>query len=266
MQRAAALVENFILKMDMAAEEDVNANLVKQPAVQKLKMLNEVDTELRKKHVQHAFIENSGLASLAKWLKPLPDGSIPNVKVRQTLLEILELFKDIDVDYLKESGIGKSVMILSKHPMETVGNKKIAATLIERWSRPIFGISSEYKDLREYDDQDTTQQKKKEVEKVITPKRDSMKSSVDLEHELTKKYQKSDGANRSFHARIPDRVSFDFKRRPKSAVNVDAEAKGPGSQAKQKKFDKLLQKTRSGGGLKNSRAAPMSIEGRNLFI
>lgn len=55
----------------------------------------------------------------------------------------------------------------------------------------------------------------------------------------------SDGKSRSFHARIPERVAFDFKIRPKSSVNVE-EAKSSGL-SKQKKFDKLLQKVRSGG-------------------
>src|SRR5690242_20016386 len=105
MQQAAKLVEHFILQMDGAAEEDDQANRDKRPAIHKLKMLQSVDIQLRKyspsgitlshhnsrKHVQNAFIENSGLASLAKWLKPLPDGSLPNVKIRSTLLELLEL-------------------------------------------------------------------------------------------------------------------------------------------------------------------------------
>lgn len=48
MQHAAALVEHVILKMEVAAEEDIQANKDKQPAIHKLKMLPELDIQLRK--------------------------------------------------------------------------------------------------------------------------------------------------------------------------------------------------------------------------
>jgi len=54
-----ATVETFILKMDVAAEEDVNSNKQKEPALNKLKMLPEVAGQLRKKKLQQLFIENS---------------------------------------------------------------------------------------------------------------------------------------------------------------------------------------------------------------
>jgi hypothetical protein len=38
-------------------------------------------------------------------------------------------------------------MALWRNKSETAGNKKMAKQLIDKWSRPIFGISSEYKDL-----------------------------------------------------------------------------------------------------------------------
>jgi transcription factor SPN1 len=56
------------------------------------------------------------------------------------LLKILSGFPTLEQGILKQSGLGKAVMFLFKHPKETRENKNIAAKLIREWARPIFQV------------------------------------------------------------------------------------------------------------------------------
>lgn len=113
-------------------------------ATRKLKMMPLVENQLKKIDFREALLDSGILSVICDWLTRLPDGSLPNLQIREKLLRILVEFNIDDIDRIKASGIGKAVMYLYKHPKETKENKRIAGQLIARWSRPIFNLDSDF--------------------------------------------------------------------------------------------------------------------------
>ncbi|EKU20314.1 iws1 family protein, partial [Nannochloropsis gaditana CCMP526] len=117
------MTQHLITLMETAAKEDRQALLQHRPATQKLKRLTEVLDLLRSKHLQGALVDNGQVLGLIRlWLQPLPDKSLPLYAVRTPMIDYLVTAR-VEVHRLKESGIGRVIQQLKKHPEETVENK-----------------------------------------------------------------------------------------------------------------------------------------------
>jgi len=133
------MTQRLIEVMEVAAKEDRQAMAQHRPATQKLKRLTEVLDLLRSKHLQGALVDNGQLLGLIKqWLQPLPDKSLPLFAVRTPLIDYL-LTARVEVHRLKESGVGRVIQQLKKHPEETVENKAKLTEIVDNWSRLITG-------------------------------------------------------------------------------------------------------------------------------
>ncbi|XP_041851132.1 protein IWS1 homolog isoform X2 [Melanotaenia boesemani] len=141
------VVNAMITKMNEAAEEDRTLNSQKKPALKKLTLLPQVVMHLKKQDLKETFIDSGVMSAIKEWISPLPDKSLPALRIREELLRILQELPNVSQETLKHSGIGRAVMFLYKHPKESRSNKDLALKLINEWSRPIFGLTSNYKGM-----------------------------------------------------------------------------------------------------------------------
>ncbi|XP_053529623.1 protein IWS1 homolog isoform X2 [Ictalurus punctatus] len=239
------VVSAMITKMNEAAEEDRTLNSQKKPALKKLMLLPTVVMHLKKQDLKETFIDSGVMMAIKEWISPLPDKSLPALKIREELLKILQELPSVSQETLKMSGIGRAVMFLYKHPKESRPNKDLALKLINEWSRPIFGLSSNYKCMtreerqqRDLDQQIAPRRRLREPQTVAreeepdvfgpqlssggqTPRRD-------LEKVLTGEEKALRPGDPGFcaRARVPMPSNKDYVVRPKWNVETDSNRRG----------------------------------------
>lgn len=134
---------DFLSSMIQAMNEDLEAYKSGKPALQKLQMLRDVEEMSTKVQCKEPLLENNFLAVIKTWLDPYPDGVLPNVQIRKSLLNILA---DIPIneeliDRLNTSrGIGFAIHYLSAKD-DHGPTKRAAEKLMQRWFRLITKTS-----------------------------------------------------------------------------------------------------------------------------
>lgn len=137
-EEAQIFCRSLVERMIAAAEQDGESVKNDRPAFAKLKMLSEID-EICKPAWRHWCINEGVAVALASWLATLPDGSLPNLSVRQKVLQIaLQLpFQPGD---LRDNDLGKVIVGLWRHPEETEGNRRVVREIVGKWVRPMLGL------------------------------------------------------------------------------------------------------------------------------
>ncbi|XP_036821720.1 protein IWS1 homolog isoform X2 [Oncorhynchus mykiss] len=237
------VVSAMITKMTEAAEEDRTLNAQKKPALKKLTLLPTVVMHLKKQDLKETFIDSGVMSAIKEWIGPLPDKSLPALKIREDLLKILQELPSVSQETLKHSGIGRAVMFLYKHPKESRPNKDLALKLINEWSRPIFGLTSNYKGMtreerqqRDLDQQMPQKRRLSQPQKVERSKEPDVFSPQqlssggqtphrDLEKVLTGEEKALRPGDPGFcaRARVPMPSNKDYVVRPK--WNVESESR-----------------------------------------
>ncbi|MGH0126780.1 UNVERIFIED_CONTAM: hypothetical protein FKN15_038303 [Acipenser sinensis] len=276
------VVSAMIAKMNEAAEEDRMLNGQKKPALKKLTLLPTVVMHLKKQDLKETFIDSGVMSAIKEWIGPLPDKSLPALKIREELLKILQELPSVSQETLKHSGIGRAVMYLYKHPKESRSNKDLAGKLINEWSRPIFGLTSNYKAMtreerqqRDLDQQMPTlrrlssggQTPRRDLDNVLTGEENSGGQTPrrDLDNVLTGEEKALRPGEPGFcaRARVPMPSNKDYVVRPR--WNVDTEANRGPTKKGVTRVDKQMRRFADIKRLtKPAHAVKISVEGNRM--
>ncbi|TGZ76013.1 hypothetical protein CRM22_000055 [Opisthorchis felineus] len=290
------IILSVISQMKEAAEQDRQLLSQNKPATKKLRMITNVTSLLRRADLKAALIDNGMLSAITDWLAPLPGHTLPNLVIRDTMLTCLREFQNLSPETLQDSGIGKALMYLYKHPRETRENKDRAGRLINEWLRPIFNLTSDYRTL--------TKEERKQLDYEHLPKRRNIESEVHDHRDINREL---DGETRGLlrpsdpgfikRARVPQPSNKDYIIRPKWRVGAggggrtgddnDEDDEEGGESENQPMFRRRRKAGVSGGfgtssriethirnlaqtakqkRAKAARAVTMSIEGRKLSL
>lgn len=253
------IIANMITLMKQAADDDFNYNKEKKPATCKLKLLSTVEAPIRKIDYRESLLESGILSVITDWLTPLPDRSLPNIRVREVMLRALMDFNISDTERLKASGIGKAVMYLYKHPKETKENKSLAHRLIQAWSRPIFNNDTDFHSITK------EEREARDVELLSRAKRNRSSSTSEPTPKKQERIPQPGDPDFVPRARVPMPALKGYVNRPKPSPDVDGPSRsGSGKKAvtrldiMQRSFKEKQRANRT------MRAVKISIEGRRM--
>ncbi|KAG7257477.1 hypothetical protein CRUP_024093 [Coryphaenoides rupestris] len=184
--------------------------------------------------LKETFIDSGVMTAIKEWIGPLPDKSLPALRIREELLKILQELPSVSQETLKHSGIGRAVMFLYKHPKESRPNKDLALKLISDSpgfcspplrrvvSAPSLVLTSNYKGMtrEERQQRDWTKQmpqRRRLSSGGQTPRRD-------LEKQLTGEEKALRPGEPGFcaRARVPMPSNKDYVVRPKWNIEVES--------------------------------------------
>jgi transcription factor SPN1 len=108
--------------MNIALEMDRKSNGEKKAGLARFKLLEAISQYSKNEIYKEELVSNLFCDIAAKWLSPLPDGSMPNPRIRNVILEALwEL--PVETEHLDATQLGRIVRSLSVYPRETRANK-----------------------------------------------------------------------------------------------------------------------------------------------
>jgi transcription factor SPN1 len=200
-------------KLREAVEVDKQNLLKKKPALEKLKLLPLIQKFMANFLYQKTFLNEGGLELIQDFIKKNKDGTYPALNQITTILDILSNLQ-ITLQHLQNCQIGGYVMDISKNFHHSKAIQKKASEIVEKWSRIVWGINTNYNDI---DTENLAYQRiylkkrKREEDEGSSSEEEGEEKKGSKTEERVKKEQ-----NIYSHARIPKKGLFDFTVKPVS--------------------------------------------------
>lgn len=205
---ASAFVQGMIRRMNVAADEDLEAVATKRPGLAKLTLLDEALGEIAKPKWVLWFLREGVCQALERWLTPPPGTTIPNLTVRTRILQLLRRVP-IHGTNLQGTELGVRLIALWKSSEETEENRSAIREIVQTVLRPIFGVRAAHGPASALE--------ASEEQNSVPTTRSSQdhKSSDGQSQRPTQRPLLSSSSRR---ARIPVQAAYSFKVMPKSNV------------------------------------------------
>lgn len=221
---------DFMNKLRECIEMDKTNQKNHKPALEKIKMVPNIQQFLFNCYYQKEFLDNDGLKILQEWLKKNPDGTYPALNQLSTILDILNNMGLIQVENLKNCQIGGYVMDLAKNMKYSRMIMKKANNLIQKWSRIVYRINIDYSDIESENMRykEIFEQEKENYDEEEEEENDDEKKKSEDAPDIMKEYEIYN------HAKIPKKGLFDFTKKPIS--NIDESKIDDGNKVKYNYF------------------------------
>eukprot|EP00917_Polyrhabdina_sp_WS-2016_P015307 GHVP01033330.1.p1 GENE.GHVP01033330.1~~GHVP01033330.1.p1 ORF type:complete len:215 (+),score=48.92 GHVP01033330.1:600-1244(+) len=122
-------------KMREAVLKDRECIVKRGPALNRQKILKEVQMSLERKIDQEIYLDCNILEEIKYWLEPLKIGVFPCTEMREKLLRVLDNLP-IEKDHLLNSGIGRIIYFYSKTiSTSMLQTRKLSKGLVKKWTR-----------------------------------------------------------------------------------------------------------------------------------
>ncbi|WZN65607.1 TFIIS N-terminal domain-containing protein [Chloropicon roscoffensis] len=261
-QEKAHICRSILARMEAAYDADKEAWKQQKPAVHKLKLLKEVEAVLIQRHMRETLLYESALSTMATWLEPLDDMTLPNVKIRTSLLRLLSKMNvrasDDTLELLQKSKIARIVMFYSKISDETPENKRLAGSMCQKWSNDILSRDRPIRpDNRLSEDIERNR---------ISAKKGKKRSRLESRRPKLKVGSRGDKAkgeeDEVTRTRRPEAEDLDFKVQPASRVSASGDGLQEREKASDRRFkERFANRAPQKGFVKTTK---MSIEGRGM--
>ena len=252
------LAGDLYAKMIKAARQDDALVQSGQPAITKVNMLPTVRRVMGQKAIINNLLDNNILEAMNLWIEP-KGSTLTTLSVRVAIYEILRGLP-CQIDHLRSSQIGKTVMALRKHKAEIPENKRMLKEIMEKWCRPIFNLSSDARGAN------NVKETKAELAQVIKNKKLDERQEAGEEGEASfedavalRGSQKLDNGYDRVVA--PRSNGFMFSVRPE--YDIDDTHAGPIVQPMQGKIKKSLKDLKSMSGKKSFGLINVTLNGRD---